>query len=597
MAIYRATRTSAYNNWQYRIDIMPYDEDLDGSVVTLDEGCIVAFGDLEYGFDDVLPYGLAEAATWSVTLNFSRLPSALQTYLRNKYNSYSNILFGSYDAHNTFMYWTDSGTNGATWTLLFVGVVENTEGADYDLNDNGELETTYNLVDGAYHAMLDLTGNMNGIVPGGQTQTGGLIYDYYAITGRSQWRNDFGDASNAQPATAHFKSWAQFCDDVQSRLSAWVWLTCTRFTNTTPISTNFDYDQRLRDLINTGARFKGYNTDGSGNAFADLNDGSAFILQYIVADGEKIGGLYSPNDEYGLSQAQCVKDQISDLCETMCVKMYWKPEYVVDGGGNYIRWNVEVATLLGNKRSDGTPSVYSLGSAVGINGVSDGAGVIGKSEMRVALEGDDKNISELITSSARSRSERSINFEPILHNCPTPKRNQTQRFLAGITYKQRESIGIDQTNCIFSNDGAFAWGGLSYGFAKAHHDTRVVVRGGADGGTATTYYDSTSSAKPITADEPEHLAWMNTVQRDACLPKALTKALFETFSGTDQCRVEVEWRADSNTLPDQVGAVHELQDGLVNTLTQYAFNKACVVRVAHSFESGTSTITYFLPSV
>lgn len=597
MAIYRATRTSPYNNWQYRMDIMPYDEKLSGSVVTLDEGTIVAFGDLEHNFDDVLPYGLANPATWSVTVNFTRLPSALQTYLRAKSNQYSNLLFGTYEAYNTFMYWTDSGTNGATWSLLFVGVVENAEGAEYSVNDSGELETTYNLVDAAYHTMLQVTGNLEGFTPSSRTQDGGLIYDYYAITGRSQWRNEFGAAGNTDIATAHLKSWYEFSQDLQTRISGNIYLRATRSANTGIITNNYDYNLRMADMINTGVRLKGYNTDGSGNAFGDLTDATAFLLQYIVSGGEIKGGMYSTADEYGFSQAQCMKDILSDLCETLCVKMYWQPEYVVDGGGNYIRYNVEVATLLGNKRSDGAASAYDLTDAVSIDTLSEGAGVIGRGETRVALEGDDKNVTEFVTSSGRSRSERSINIEPILNNLPTPKTKQTQRVLSGITYKQRETIGIDQTNCIFSNDGAFSWGGLSYGYAKAHHDTRVVVRGGADGGAATTYYEANSSAKPTSAEEPAHLAWMNEVQRNAGIPKGLSKALFNAFSGDLQCELTVQWRVGSTTLPDQLGAVHNLQGGIASTLTQYAWDKACVTGVVHSFENGTSDIRYFLPSV
>ena len=597
MARYRATRQSSYNNWQYRIEILPYDATLSDTVETLPEGTIVEIGDLEYGFDDVLPYGLANPATWSVKLNFSRLPSALQSKLEQKSQQYTNILFGSYDAQNTFLYFTDSGTNGATWTLLFCGVVEDAEGTDYDVNDSGELETTYNLVDGAYFAMLEIPGSMAGFQPSATKQTGGLIYDYYAITGRSQWRNEFGSKGATNIATAYFKTWDDFAGDIAYRVSGWTWLTVTRFTNATHATTNFDNGSRLADLIDTGARFKSYNTDGSGNAFADLSGSSAYILQYIESNGERIGGMYSPNDEYGISQAQCVKDQLSDLCETFCVKLYWSPEYVTDAGGDYIRWNVEVATLLGNGRDNSAATSYYLSKAVGINTLSTGAGIIGRSEVRTALEGEDKNVSEIVTSSARSRTERSINIEPILHNVPTPKRDITQRFLSGITYQQRESIGVDQTNCIFSNDGAFAWGGLSYGFAKAHHDTKVVVRGGANGGVITTYYEATSNAKPVSAEEPEHIAWMNTVQAQACLPKALTKALYETFSNPLQCSVSVVWRVATNTMPNQLGYVHALEDSIAADLTQYNWLNACVTKCVHSFANGTNEITYFLPGV
>jgi hypothetical protein len=576
---------------------MPYDETLSGSIVDLPDGSILEFGDLEYGFDDILPYGLANAATWSVRLNFSRLPPDLQGYLRNKYVSVTDILFGQHDRYNTFMYWTDSGTNGSNWTLLFVGVVENTDGADYDINPQQELEVEYNLIDGAYHTMLQITGDLSTISRSAIEQTGGLIYDYYAINGRSQWRNEFGAAGNTDIATAHFKTWSGFMDDLRTRISGQTYARVARSANILTAATSFDYNNRLYDLIDTGVRLQAYNTDGSGDAFANLGDTNAYILQYIVSGGEVVGGLYSDKDEYSVSQAQCMKDIISDLCETFCVKMYWKPEYVVDAGGNYIKWDLEVSTLLGNKRGNTTPTDYSLDKVVSIDAFREGAGIIGKAETRVTLEGDDKNVTEFVTSSGRSRSERSINIEPILNNLPTPKNSLTQRTLAGITYKQRESIGVDQTNSIFSNDGSFAWGGLSYGYAKAHHDTKVVVRGSANGGAIVTSYDATSSTKPTSAEEPQHIAWMNEIQTQAGIPKALSKALFNTFNDEFQCELVLTWPNASNLLIDQVGAVHDLEDGLADVLTQYNWDKACVVAVRHSFSDGTTELTYLLPSV
>ena len=597
MAIYRATRTSPYNNWQYRLEIMPYDENLNGTIQDLPEGSVLEFGDLEQSFDDVLPYGMASPATWSVKLNFSRLPDALQDYLEDEYNQYSNLIFGTYDAYNTFMYWCDMGSGGASWSLLFVGVMEDTDGTEYEINDNGELETTYNLIDAAYHTMLQVSGNLEGFQPSANKQTGGLIYDYYAITGRSQWRNDYGSGGNAEPATAHFKSWYDLAIDFRTRISGNLFVRATRSTNASIIANNFDYSLNMSDMVNTGVRLKGYNTDGSGDAFADLGDTTAFILQYIYGGSELLGGMYSTKDEYSFSQAQCMKDILSDLCETFCLKMYWQPEYVTDAGGNYIRWNLEVATLLGNKRANSTGDIYDLSKAVDIGKLVGGAGVIGKAEIRSALEGGDQNISEYVTSSARSRSERSINVEPILTNVPTPKRTQTQRVLSGITYKQRETIGIDQTNCLFSNDGAFSWGGLSYGYAKAHHDTRVVLRGAANGGAATLYVDSTNSAKPVSAEEPEHVAWMNEIQRTSGIGKGLSKALFETFNKTKQCELSVTYRASSSTMLGQLGSVHRLENGLADMLSQYEWDKACVTSVMHSFTEGTSEIRYFIPGV
>lgn len=604
MAIYRAIRNSPYNNWRYRLDIVPYDENLNGNGETLPEGCVVDFGDLEYGFDDVLPYGLANPATWSVTLNFSRLPSELQTRLRNKYAAATPTI----NSYNTFLYWTDSGTNGATWTLLFCGVVENTEGAQYDVNDSGELETTYNLIDGAYHSMLDTPGSWQpqfDLFSIASTQSSGVIFEHVQSGFRHEWINNFG--KEKQESFAYFIDWNQFAQDLNGVISDAIRRRVARTINTSVTYTNFDVAGNVADMINTGVRFRGYQDSTSGAATTSfLDDDDALLLRWVVpgTDMSRAGGFYSTLDEYSIVQAQCVRDQLADLCETLCVKMYWHPQYVTDAGGDYIAWNVEVATLLGNKRANLSPATYNVGDALQIGTISEGAGIIGRSETRTALEGGEKNVSEFVTAEARSRSERSINIEPILTNLPTYKsqrRIQTVRRQDGVqvTNDIRFENGVTQNNAVFTRLDYYPFGTGSFvpWHAKAHHNTTVAVRAAANGGTMDNYYEANSNAVPENYEDGLYEAWLNTVQSESGIAKALTVALFNTFSNALQCEVPITWNINSSTLPSQLGAVHNLTGGIASTLTQYNWNKACVTKVLHSFANGTSEITYFVPGI
>lgn len=593
MAVYRATRKSAFDDTQYRIDIVPYDAKIGDSVTTIDEGCIVAIGDVEYAFDDVLPYGLANPMTWDVTLNFSRLPSALQTYIRNRGTTFTPaVTLGNVsitgEARNTFLLWTDKGTSGATWTLVFCGVVENTESIEYDVNENGELECNISCLDAAYHTLLEIEGSkLEGYADFedyDQRNTNSTAYESYTTNARPwlRWNVFFG----GQRATANMMQWQGVCDSFQEIITEHLVRIATR-SNRDNLSL-FDNGNAMYDMVNTGIRMYTPTTSFPRNENAQVDETTAYLPTSIYdANQVRKGGLMDTRDEYGFAQAQSMKDVLSDLCETFGVKAWWVPSYQLDGSEPYIRYDMQVACLLSNGPANGTATAMDLDTSVSTGTVTEGAGLIGKSEARLSLEGDDKNVTDWVALSARSRSERSVNVEPILHNLPTWKTK-----LEGTI--NRNTQGFAQTNVFYTPllypTGVTEW-------VKLHEYTVMALRAVAGGGAPVDSYTASSSAQFTDASDNGLRLWLIDVQSNAGLPKALTTGIYNAFSVEKQATVDVTWRISDDVMPDQLGYVHNMSNGVASDLTHMSWSEACITKVVFSPSEHTCTVSYFLPGI
>lgn len=591
MAVYRATRTSAFDATQYRIDIVPYDANIGDSVTTLDEGTIVAIGDVEYGFDDVLPYGLAGPMTWDVTLNFSKLPSALQTRLRNKVSGV---------ARNTFLLWTDYGSGGSSWSLLFCGVVDDIESAEYEPNENGEYEATYSCIDAAYFVLLNTAGSVLDD-PAFQTdydgyQLANLIYDYRS-TGNMELA--YNTNVNGEIFAVYGNTWDSIVAHFNTIISSRIETQAARSSNTdtAKIWTVFDPDSNLAKVINTGARFYAASYGATRSQSTAITSSTAYLATYITGfSGTEAGGLYSGNDEFGFAQAQSFKDIISDLCETFAVKMWFTPEYVTDGGGDYIKWNLKVGTWLG----DGAGNITTAGTIdldadnVTTGTVVEGAGVIGKGETRVSIaDNEDKSISEFVASVARSRSERSINVEPIIHNLPTYHDKVIAKSGLLNSDVRFETAGFGQTNVILRNYQTPP----AFQLEKVHEDTRIAIRGDAGGGTVDNSYDAyhTEQLQGVSAGNQQ--VWLTAVQSTSCLPFALGQAFLQAFGNSFQATIDVTYRVATSYAPSLLGRVHNLTGGVATEFSQLQWSKAVITRVIYSPSEGTSTLSYFIPEV
>ena len=144
-----------------------------------------------------------------------------------------------------------------------------------------------------------------------------------------------------------------------------------------------------------------------------------------------------------------------------------------------------------------------------------------------------------------------------------------------------------------------------------HEDTRIVVRGVANGGTATKYIEVTSADQipELGTDDTEENAgiavdplqaatlqgFLNEIQNTTCLPYASVKAIYFAFSSPKQATIEVTWRLGTDVIPQRLGLTHNLTNLTATTFSSFTWARACIVSMDVSWGQGTVTVKYFLP--
>lgn len=586
MARYRHTWPTDYG-WNLRLDIIPYDGTLDDTPTALDAGTVLGIGALEQSFDE-LPVGLMNAPTMSVTLNWTRLPSALQTRLMNMTSGNDRFCF---------LFFTDRGTAGGTYTLEFCGTLANEETADYDLvvNDEGILtddyQVTLDLVDCMHHIMSSNSGTIfdGSLYAASNMVNRKYVYDYRVSS--STAHVDF--VANATASHYHVSSWAHCMARMRTSLSAVFNGQYARTTNATKISDSDGADITLEwdTFITTGCLF--FQRTASATAGTQLDEDTAYLITHVYApDGTVVGGLWDNSDEYGWYSVTAIIDLVKDFCETFAVKATYYPTYVTDAGGDYIRYTWNIAAVGDSTDAFTSALATDLTKAISIGTTSQGATTIQKAETRFDLHSAKYNydVTEFVSINSRSRSTRSFNFEPVLHNTPGYKpKLQTSN---GVY-----EFGLYQTNRIM--------GLLTGDYAiKAHEQTTVNLSQLSGIDYATSFSEARvpfndSQKNDLLADnERDHgvfTAWLNTAQQ-ASSPCAVAGALQEAFSSAFQTALEAEFPVtySNNVRPHRFGYVHNLSGGPASVITQLPWSRACITGMSCDYTTGTNTITYVL---
>lgn len=586
MARYRHTWATDYG-WNLRLDIIPYDGTLDDSPTALDAGTVLGIGALEQSFDE-LPVGLMNAPTMSVTLNWTRLPSALQTRLANMTNGNDRFCF---------LFFTDRGTSGGTYTLEFCGTLANEETADFDpvINDEGILtddyQITLDLVDCLHHIMSSTNGTIfdGSLYAASNTVNRQLLYDYRVSSSTAHW----DVVPNNVASHYHVSSWAHCMARMRTSLSAVFNGDYARTSNTTEITDADAADRTLEwdSFITTGATFAQRGIGAS--AGTALDEDTAYLVTHVYApDGTVVGGLWDNSDEYGWYSATAILDLMKDFCETFFVKASYYPTYVEDAGGDYIRYTWNIAAV--GDSTDAFTSALStdLTKALSIGTTSQGSTTIQKAETRFDLHSAKYNydVTEYQSIDARSRSTRSFNFEPVLHNTPGYK-PQVQG-----TNGVRDA-GLYQTNRIL--------GTLSGNYAITAHQQTTVNLSNLSGITsvisfseARPPFNQSSSGDTLADNERDHgvfTAWLNTAQQ-ASSPCSVAKAYRTAFSSPFQCTLEADFHItySNNVRPHRFAYVHNLSGGPASVFTHLPWSRACITGMSCDYTTGTNTITYVL---
>lgn len=600
MSIYRFTRQLP-NGWNVRLDLLPYNETLSGTVVEQPPYGVITIGEHASEFDE-LPFGLQKPQTLKIELDWEGLSSIVRTLLSTARGTNP---FG-YSARNTWLLFSDRGTNSATWTLEYAGVEDNVDALELEPTDTGY---TYNaeLVDLAYYTLKTMTGKnvFFGYTPEDtlgyrevfdSLETGGSGTDNQTslvnIPELISFTQGFADQTLAfRSSFEHVARWfrkvaGNYMNSLNGRSTAFSVLH----------DGNFDVGDDLRTLIETAATFYEQSTTAPRSAGSALTKSTAYLTTHVSATTNSaqaydtiLGGIASPGDKLGWGREDISGwDILKRLAETMGVKLSYSFGY---DNTTYtsparpfitIKWNVRrIASPITLSNTSTSPDYnVDLTTALSRPSISIRGNNVLKGEARV--EGfNEEDVTEWARVANGTESSRSINVEPILNNMPTYK----PRADNGIGWNR---IGYLQTNNIVTRYGS------TDQLLKAHETTRVYW------GPSGTQYVEVST--PASAELPQitnpALYKLTLAERQirACLPYALVKFYSTVFAEEDSASIELDFDIRNSVahLPQSLGARVSFTNGAANTFPSLPWTQALCTSIVTNWLEGTTTAKYYL---
>lgn len=602
MSIYRYSRQLP-NGWNVRLDLLPYNETLSGTVVEQPPYGVVSIGEHASEFDE-LPFGLQKPQTLKIELDWEGLSSDVRTIISTARGT--NPF--SYDARNTWLLFSDRGTNSATWTLEFAGVEDNVDALDLEPTETG-YKYNAELVDVAYYNLKTMTGYnvFFGYEPGDtipydevfdSLETGGvnpkdnqttIIPRLVNMSGAKQGGPGYfyAYASSFEHVMRQFrKSCGNYFNLIDGRASAWATLQ----------GTNFDVGDDLRTLIETATTFYEQSTTAPRSAGSALTASTAKLVTHIsetiessAAYTDILGGMVSRGDKLSIGREDISAwDILKRLAETMGVKLSYSFGY---DNTTYtsptrpfitVKWNVRrIASPITNANTSSTPDYnVSLTNALSRPSISVRGNNVLKAEARI--EGfNEEDITEWARVKSGTESSRSINVEPIIHNLPTFK----DKVVSGIGWLRN---GLLQTNIVVTRYGT------TEKLLKAHETTRVYW-----GPSGTDYFEVST---PASAELPQitnpALYKLTLAERQirSCLPYALVVFYSKVFAEEDSASIELDFDIRNSVahLPQSLGAIVSFTGGAADTFTSLPWTKAICTGIVTNWLEGTATAKYYL---
>jgi len=595
MARYRFTRTLP-TGWRIRLDYIPWDGSLADAATEIEDIALLEIGEQVCEFDD-LPYGMTQPQTLKIRLAFTRLPSALQVYLRTGREPSPNPF--TLPKQNIFVLYSDRGTGGVTWTTEFVGCENDSDGFVLQPGGGDVYEYEIEAVDVVYHCLK----MMNGIIafsdlelfPGLRTKPSEPVGVY-----RKMWNMLMLGTIGQNVYQERGDVYCMSVGDVLLWLSNNILYYLRNFylhgTSTTGSSVS-----DLPNIFTSALELKTCNTDQPPrlpNASPVLTGSTAFFTTH-AGIGRTFtlefapGGLLGNQDKYGWRrQDTTAYDILRDLCETLGVKMGYElsviapilgPEFTLT-----FRPRRVASPLAGDSSIVGYDAQVGALQMIEKPKIGRGENNVGKAEVRWESEysEDVKEISRLDRGTDGSRS---LNVEPIIHNIPT--------WLPEADDDDGRYGPFLQSNAIYFKVGT--------ALHLAHENTRYYYSPGTPG----NYVQVTTSAgqQPVVHDdkEAEYRIQVNAIQSQATMTYALTQLILHLFSNPNNATVEAKWSAlkTSVVLPAFVGAVYDLSTNLGGTggtadfadvLPNLAWSKAILTSSTHNWMTGEIDTKFFL---
>lgn len=571
MPHYRIARTLP-NGWRIRLELLPYDTSLGGTITDLGDVCLLELGNQVAEFDS-LPYGLVKPQTLSFKLAWSQLPTAVQDYIEDSVDP------AAPDKCNLWILWSDRGTAGATWTVEFSGVEDNVEAVQLEPLEDGSYGYNVELVDYVYHAMKTLTGYsvFNGKI-GAHRPPEFAVFQFLLrqLVGRNQ--KHLGVGLILADTFAQVMTYLR--DAVGTHIK-------TNYARTSATNVGLLDNSTLNDLITAAIELYTTNIDTDPRTISTaVTSSTAYLTTNIFKDSQgttTIGGLYSVGDNFAWGRRDVtVYDIIRDLCETLGVKASYTFEYFSFDSKIVSNWTIKrIASSKGVANNvDTTDATLSLNNSLQLPSIVKRGDNIAKAESRYETT-HQEDATEIVRLKQGARSSRSMNIEPIIHNVPV--------YLTDYDDVEGRTEPYKQTNqVLFKESGG--------SLIKVHETTKYWY------GPKSTQWVKISSAasdKPEYQDEDSQEKYriqLAAMQAQTSMPAALCLLHLHVFADPDNATCETQWdyTRSVHVMPGALPGRHTLTDNVVGTFTSLAWDYALPVSISMNWYEGTTSIKYFL---
>lgn len=600
--IYRKEWTAPSTGWRYRLDIVPYLANLNSTVIPLSgaEANAIEIGAIESSFDK-LPYGLQSPAQMTMQLVYSNLPEPLRISLQYKMTA-GTYTVGSFSStgniKNTFMLFSDRGTNGAAYTLEFVGTPAKINSMKYK-REAGAYVTTIELVDALYDAMVSMPmSDIESNAWAGNYHT--VLYD---VGFPSVARSDAYHTARVEDtgwSTGFFvESFADVMTKIRTNITAeLVRQTCRTINTSADALTNAsDVSSIMPDFIGNCAEFYTCADAYPRTTGTALTKTTAKLVTRVIEKdtGDAVGGMVSSRDEVSWARYETAWDWYKDLCETFAAKVTYKPVYYAGAGSPYVAYTFVVKPI---KQPHGASKLaLSMNKALEHPEVTETEDAVAKAEVRTQMFSEG-NVSEWIVNAGVNRADQQFTLQNYLHNLPVTLDSLLYSGGGDSTRADFRSIGLFQTNRIVYESGGQCF--------TAHPTVKLYTT--AASGTTYAAIDPDSSQdlgtlppNPVYSDGAiaEYNLWVNAVQSYGGLPFAIGRYVTSVLGKDNIASFEADFRIGDYPAimmaADALGDVADLSTSTIATdLDHLGWSNAVITGVTCDTQAGISTLKFTL---
>lgn len=585
--IFRHSWTPKGQPWRWRLDVIPYDANMNDTDIrsfatTAVDAPLRAYDALAQAFKDV-PIGLQEPASWGFTLAWETLRSEFQDYLRTRTDG---------TGRNVFLLYSDRGTSGGTYTLEFAGVQPVLGGSKWTRESYG-LGYRVDLVDVVYGTLSTMTGT--------QLTTALVTYlpgNKYPVL----WEVNHGAVNRSDAYQSARYEHTKFTSGFELSTFAYFWTSIAAAMGTTVAPTInrrgsalpsawLDTTAQLKKMANTVVRFYAASSTGYPRTVGSMldEDTTCLITRVYTPSGEVVGGRWSDADEFGIGRYDSVWDWMRDFIECMSAKVSYVVSVNAGGGNPYleITWRVLPCFASAASHFNDTDTAVDISEITEIDPV-----VIGRAEVRARYISQG-NTTDYVENSGVVRTDRSytVRMEQV-NNLPSvlpDTRGSNDVDASTKRYIDNVSNGVVETNLVCSL--------VSNTPQRCHEKVRIYY-------TSSDYIEvdhaisGTMPSNVTSAQKEAYALWVKEVQANTGLPLCTAQMLVEALGRQTSAEVTITWRTSElgadGTLSMLGERVQLISGDITTKLPDLRWDYAFVTSVSMDIAAGTTELKLLL---